>query len=56
MRHIRDIDDLSPDELEEVLARSADPKLSRPLEGAGVAGDQAREGPGARQDLGNSPR
>ena len=37
MRHFLDINDLSGDELADVLSRAADPNLSRPLEGKGVA-------------------
>lgn len=37
MKHFLDIDDLSSDELAEVLRRAADASLSRPLEGKGVA-------------------
>jgi ornithine carbamoyltransferase len=37
MRHFLDVNDLSSDELAEVLRRAVDPTLSRPLEGAGVA-------------------
>ena len=37
MRHFLEMDDLSADELQEVLHRSTQPNLSRPLEGKGVA-------------------
>jgi ornithine carbamoyltransferase len=37
MRHLLEIDDLTPDELHDVLARAGEPGLGRPLEGKGVA-------------------
>lgn len=37
MRHLLEIDDLNTEELAEVLRRAADPTLSKPLTGSGVA-------------------